>query len=127
MMRIRIADSTRINRLLYALFMPLAYRIIDLEDAGRPVAAWLRTLRWLGEFAIFQPLRDKVGLVHARNCLTAGAALSPDVLRFYRAIGVELRQIYASTETLATIAPARRYHPGFRRHHPAGRGNQNCR
>ena len=104
-MRIRIDDSTRINRLLYALFMPLAYRIIDLEDAGRPVAPWMRALRWLGEFAIFQPLRDKVGLVHARNCLTAGAALSPDVLRFYRAIGVELRQIYASTETMATMHP----------------------
>ena len=105
MMRIRISDSTPINRLLYAIFMPIAYRIIDREDAGRPVAAWLRGLRWLGEYAIFQPLRDKIGLIQARNCLTAGAALSPEVLRFYRAIGVELRQLYASTESLATMHP----------------------
>lgn len=104
-MRLRISDSTRLNRLLYALFMPLAYRIIDRQDAGQPIAAWLRALRWLGEFAIFQPLRDKVGLIHARNCLTAGAALSPDVLRFYRAIGVELRQLYGSTESMATMHP----------------------
>ena len=62
-------------------------------------------MRWLGEYALFQPLRDKIGLIHTRNCLTAGAALSPDVLRFYRAIGVELRQIYASTESLATMHP----------------------
>lgn len=57
----------------------------------------------MGEFAIFQPLRDKLGLVRARNVLTAGAMLSPDVLRFFRAIGVELRQLYASTETYGTI------------------------
>ncbi len=105
MMRIRLQDSSLINRLLFAIFMPIANRHIDLEDAGANIMPGLRLLRWLGKIAIFQPLRDKVGLTRARNCLTAGAALSPDVLRFYRAIGIELRQLYASTETLATIHP----------------------
>ena len=101
--QVRINDSSWLNRRLYHAFMPLAYKVIDLEDAKKPIPAPLRFLRWLGEFAVFQPLRDKIGLTRARNLLTAGAALSPDVIRFFRALGVELRQLYASTESAGTM------------------------
>ena len=99
----RINDSSPLNRLMYRLFMPIAYRAIDLEDAHRTIPAPLRVLRWLGEFAIFEPLRDKLGLTRARNVLTAGAMLSSDIIRFFRAIGIELRQFYGSTETFGTL------------------------
>lgn len=103
MVRFRLNDSTWINKALFGLFLPVAYKIIDLEDARQPIPAHLRLLRRLGDSAVFEPLRDKIGLVRAKNVLTAGAMLSPDVIRFFRAIGVELRQLYASTETLGTI------------------------
>ena len=99
----RINDSSLINRLLFRLFMPIAYRAIDLEDKQRSVPPSLRLLRWLGEYAIFEPLRDKLGLTKARNVLTAGAMLSSDIIRFFRAIGIELRQFYGSTETFGTV------------------------
>lgn len=99
----RINDSSPLNRLMYRLFMPIAYRAIDLEDEHRAIPAPLRLLRWLGEYAIFEPLRDKLGLTRARNVLTAGAMLSSDIIRFFRAIGIELRQFYGSTETLGTV------------------------
>ncbi len=101
--QVRINDSSWLNRQMYKLFMPLAYQIIDLEDAKKPIPPHMRLLRWIGESAIFEPLRDKIGLTRARNVLTAGAALSPDVIRFFRAIGVELRQLYASTEAPGTM------------------------
>lgn len=101
--RFRLNDSTWINRKLFDWFMPIAYAIIDREDNNQSIPLHLRLLRAIGESAVFEPLRDKLGLVRARNVLTAGAMLSPDVLRFFRAIGVELRQLYASTETYATI------------------------
>lgn len=101
--QVRINDSSWINRWLYKAFMPVAYKIIDLEDAKKPIPGAVRFARWLGEFAVFEPLRDKIGLTRARNLLTAGAALSPDVIRFFRAIGVELRQLYASTESAGTM------------------------
>jgi long-chain acyl-CoA synthetase len=101
--RFRVNDSIWINRKLYEWFMPIAYQVIDLKDEGKPVPTYLQLLRWLGEFAVFEPLRDKLGLTNARNVLTAGAMLSPDVVRFFGALGVELRQLYASTETFATI------------------------
>ena len=99
----RINDSTWLNRMMYRLFMPIAYRAIDLEDEHLSIPPMLRLLRWLGEYAIFEPLRDKLGLVRARNVLTAGAMLSSDIIRFFRAIGIELRQYYGSTETFGTI------------------------
>ncbi|GAB4529253.1 MAG: long-chain fatty acid--CoA ligase [Anaerolineae bacterium] len=97
-MQMRVNDSTWINRALYALFMPVAYRIIDLEDARKPIPAYLRVLRSLGEAAIFTPLRDRIGMTRMRDAITSGAALSPDVLRFFRAVGVELKSLYGSTE-----------------------------
>jgi len=99
----RINDSSPLNRLMYRLFMPIAYRAIDLEDEHRAIPPPLRALRWLGEYAIFEPLRDKLGLTRARNVLTAGAMLSSDIIRFFRAIGIELRQFYGSTETFGTV------------------------
>ncbi len=99
----RINDSTLLNRLMYRIFMPIAYRAIDHEDRHSPVPPQLRLLRYLGEFAIFEPLRDKLGLTRARNVLTAGAMLSSDNIRFFRAIGIELRQFYGSTETFGTV------------------------
>ena len=99
----RINDSSALNRLMYRLFMPIAYRAIDREDAHQAIPPPLRLLRWLGEYAIFEPLRDKLGLTRARNVLTAGAMLSGDIIRFFRAIGIELRQFYGSTETFGTV------------------------
>ena len=99
----RINDSSWVNRALFRVFMPIAYRAIDLEDEQRAIPPTLRFTRWLGEYAIFEPLRDKLGLTRARNVLTAGAMLSSDIIRFFRAIGIELRQFYGSTETFGTV------------------------
>lgn len=101
--RFRINDSSWLNRRLYNTFMPIAYQIIGLEDENKPIPPHLSILRAVGEVAVFQPLRDKLGLTKARNVLTAGAMLSPDVMRFFRALGVQLRQLYATTETMGTI------------------------
>ncbi|MCB9454024.1 MAG: AMP-binding protein [Anaerolineaceae bacterium] len=95
---VRLNDSSWVNRLMFALFMPVANKVIDLEDAKAPIGLHWRFLRWLGEYAIFQPLRDKLGMVRMRTAFTSGAALSPDFLRFFRAIGVELKNLYGSTE-----------------------------
>ncbi|GIL13007.1 MAG: long-chain-fatty-acid--CoA ligase [Chloroflexota bacterium] len=97
-MQVRINDSSWINRLMYRLFLPVAYRIIDLEDERRPIPPHLRLLRAVGEFAVLGPLRDKIGMTRARDAITSGAALSPDILRFFRAVGVELKSLYGSTE-----------------------------
>jgi long-chain acyl-CoA synthetase len=96
--QIRMTDSSAVNRFLYRLFMPVGYRVADLRFEGRRVNLFWRLLYGLGEVAIFQPLRDKLGLSRLRSAYTSGAALSPDAVRFFRAIGVNLKNLYGSTE-----------------------------
>jgi long-chain acyl-CoA synthetase len=98
MMRLRVNDSTWLNKALFALFLPIAYKIIDLEDEGKRVGLHWRALSFLGDLAVFGPLRDKVGMSRMRNAFTSGAALSPAVLRFFRAVGIQLKNLYGSTE-----------------------------
>lgn len=97
-MQMRVNDSSWPNRLVYRLFLPVAYQIIDLEDERKPIPWHLKLARVVGEFAVFQPLRDKIGMTRLRHAFTSGSMLSPDVLRLFRAVGVQLKSLYGSTE-----------------------------
>lgn len=94
----RMADSTRLNRLMYRIFLPIGYKIANLADERKTPNAWQRFQYWLGNVILFAPLRDKLGLRRIRTAYTGGASLSPDVLRFFRALDIELLQLYGSTE-----------------------------
>ena len=98
MVQVRLNDSTWINRMLYKLFMPVGYKVVDYKDSGQQPPLLWQLLYLLGDVAIFHPLRDKLGMVNMREAYTSGAALSPDALRWFRAIGVTLKNLYGSTE-----------------------------
>lgn len=99
MVQVKIAETTWINRLLYRLFMPVGYRVASLRyEERRPINPLWQILYGLGEIALFRPLRDKLGLVRIKSAYSSGAALNPDVIRFFRAIGVNIKQLYGSTE-----------------------------
>ena len=67
--------------------------------AGRP-----RLGLALGEFLVYGPVRDQLGLRNARWCYTGGAPLGPDTYRFFRSFGINLKQVYGATEATALIA-----------------------
>lgn len=97
--QVKLADTSWINRNLYQLFMPVGYKVAHLRyEIRKPVGILWQLLNWIGEFAIFQPLRDKFGLTKVKSAYSSGAALNPDVIRFFRAIGVNIKQLYGSTE-----------------------------
>jgi long-chain acyl-CoA synthetase len=107
--QVNITDSTWINRTLYNLFLPIGYKFADKVFAKAPIPFWLKSAYWLGDLLVFRPLRDKLGLVNIRTAITAGAALSPDMFRFFHAIGINLIQVFSSTETTAA---GTQHHPG---------------
>lgn len=94
----RMDDSFWINRWLYKRFLPIGYKLAEIEERGKRPGPLMQLLRFIGELSLFGPLRDKLGLSRIRYAYTSGAALSPDVLRFFRAINVDLHQLYGSTE-----------------------------
>ena len=99
--QVRITDSSWINRFLYNLFLPIGYKVGDLQYEKKSIGIGLNLLNALGDFLVFRPLRDQLGLTRVRTAITAGASLSPDMLRFFRAMGIKLKQVYSSTETAA--------------------------
>ena len=96
--QVRMAESSWINRKLYELFFPVGHRLADKKLAGEAVSPGLRLAYRLGDWCIFRPLRDQLGFTNLRAAYTAGGALSPDAMRFFHALGINLKQIYGLTE-----------------------------
>ena len=103
--QVRMQDATWINRQLYTLCMPVGRRAADKLLQGEPLPLGLKMQHWFANRLFFAPLRDQLGLSQVRTALTGGAALSPDVMRFFHGMGVNLKQVYGSTEvaTAGTI------------------------
>ena len=100
---IRMEDAAAPKRWLYAKFMALAQRVGADVLGGTPVGALDRTLYALGDVLVYGPLRNVLGMSRIRVAYTAGAAIGPDLFRFYRSIGVNLKQFYGQTETCAYV------------------------
>jgi long-chain acyl-CoA synthetase len=96
--QVRMNDATWINRKLYQLFLPVGYKMADAKFAKEKAGLGLRLAYALGNWLVFAPLRGQLGLSQVRSAYTAGAALSPDAMRFFHALGINLKQIYGSTE-----------------------------
>jgi len=100
---IRMEDAAAPKRWLYAKFMALARRVgADILN-GAQVSLGDRLLYKLGDLAVYGPLRNVLGMSRIRVAYTAGAAIGPDLFRFYRSIGVNLKQFYGQTETCAYV------------------------
>ncbi len=100
---IRMEDAGRIKRWLFDRAMALARRIGPARMDGRPVGA-IDGLRYaLGNLLIYAPLRNTLGFSRVRVAYTAGEAIGPDLFTFYRSIGINLKQLYGSTETAVFV------------------------
>src|SRR5262249_20630985 len=95
---VRAGDASRIKRCLFNTFRAVAERAENLRSTGQSVPAGLRLGLALGQLLIYGPLRDQLGLGRARWVYTGGAPLGADTFRFFRAVGVNLKQVYGATE-----------------------------
>ena len=100
---IRMEDASPLKRRMFHYFMDVARRCgADILD-GKPAGAADRARYALGKVLVYGPLKNVLGLSRVRVAYTAGAAIGPDLFRFYRSIGVNLKQLYGSTETCAYV------------------------
>ncbi|HZX27744.1 MAG TPA: AMP-binding protein, partial [Telluria sp.] len=100
---IRMEDAGALKRGMFHYFMEVARRCgSDILD-GKPVPPRDRALYALGRVLVYGPLKNVLGMSRIRVAYTAGAAIGPDLFRFYRSIGVNLKQLYGSTETCAYV------------------------
>ncbi|MBI4636011.1 MAG: AMP-binding protein [Candidatus Rokubacteria bacterium] len=102
--QVRAADSPWLKRKVFEYFRGAAERAEILRADGTPVPLGLRMLCALGEFFVYGPVRDQLGLGRTRWALTGGAPLGPETYRFFRAFGVNLKQVYGATETTGLVS-----------------------
>ncbi len=100
---IRMEDAGAIKRGMFHFFMNVAKRVGPDLMNSQSVGAGDRLLYALGQWMVYGPLRNNLGLSRVRVAYTAGEAIGPDLFTFYRSIGVNLKQLYGSTETAVFV------------------------
>ncbi len=100
---IRMEDAGSIKRNMFHYFMNVAKRVGPALMDGLDVSGADRALYALGNVFVYGPLRNTLGLSRVRVAYTAGEAIGPDLFTFYRSIGINLKQLYGSTETAVFV------------------------
>lgn len=100
---IRMEDASAIKRQMFHYFMGLAKRVGPERMDGKPIGLGNSVLYALGNLLVYGPLRNNLGMSRVRVAYTAGEAIGPDLFSFYRSIGINLKQLYGSTETAVFV------------------------
>ena len=100
---IRMEDASAPKRSMFNYFMDLARKVGPRRMDGEPIGAWNSLLYGLGNLMVYGPLRNNLGMSRVRVAYTAGEAIGPDLFSFYRSIGINLKQLYGSTETAVFV------------------------
>ena len=95
---VRMEDAGRLKRALFHYFLDVAKRYGEDILNGQSVPLKGRLLYKLGDLMVYGPLRNRFGLTSIKVGYTAGEAIGPELFRFYRSIGVNLKQLYGQTE-----------------------------
>jgi long-chain acyl-CoA synthetase len=96
--QVKMLDANPMKRFTYNLFMPVGHKMADMRFEGKTPNLLWRVLHGIAYLMLFRPLKDRLGLSKVRFAVTGSSVLSLDTFRLIHAIGVELRQCYASTE-----------------------------
>jgi len=100
---IRMEDASAIKRKLFHHYMDVARKVGPALMDGKPVSFGDKLSYALGNLFVYGPLRNTLGLSRVRVAYTAGEAIGPDLFTFYRSIGINLKQLYGSTETAVFV------------------------
>jgi long-chain acyl-CoA synthetase len=95
---VKMEDSSRLKRAAYDWAMAAGYEMADARFHKEEPGWLLKARYFLADLLVFQMLKDSLGLRRLKRAYTGGAALGPDVFRFFHALGVNLKQIYGQTE-----------------------------
>ncbi len=100
---VRVEDCAWPKRRLVDFFLRLAQAIEQARLNRAPVPVWRRLLAPLGHLLVGAPLRDNLGMRRLRRAYTAGEAIGPEIFVFFRALGINVKQIYGMTEASVFI------------------------
>ena len=100
---VRMEDASAFKRKMFHFFIDVARRWGEKILNKERVPIYARLLYALGELLVYGPLKNRFGLSKIRVAYTAGEAIGPDIFRFFRALGINLKQLYGATEASVYI------------------------
>lgn len=100
---VQMEDASRMKRGMFNYFIKHARKWGEkiLNKGKVPLVA--RLVYWLGDILVYAPLKNRYGLSRIRVGYTAGEAIGPEIFSFYRSLGINLKQLYGSTEASVYI------------------------
>jgi long-chain acyl-CoA synthetase len=113
-MLIRVREASRLQQLAYQLAIGVGYKVSGLREEGRPVPAHLAAAFWLARVLVLDNIRRAIGAHRARLLITGAAPTSPDLIRWYMALGLEMVEVWGQTESggISTTNPLGAVKPG---------------
>ena len=100
---VRMEDAGALKRRMFLFFIAVARRWGEKILNREKVPLYARALYWLGDLLVYGPLKNRFGLSRIRVAYTAGEAIGPEIFRFFRALGINLKQPYGATEAAVYI------------------------
>lgn len=98
LIRVNMEDAGKIKKKMFDFFMAHARKVGEPILNGESVSFGDRLLYWLGELFVYGPLKNRMGFSRLKLGYTAGEAIGPEIFRFYRSLGLNLKQLYGQTE-----------------------------
>lgn len=101
----RIMDSSALRRAIYRICLSIGMRVARQEAEMNHIPILWHILYFFAHHMVFRQLRDRLGLSRVRVAYSGGAALSPEIIRYFQALGVEIKMMYGSTEVGTVSMP----------------------
>ncbi len=111
---IRLKEAGRLQQWAYGVAIGAGYKVAALKEARKPVPVGLAFAFWLARVLVLNNVRKAIGVHRARACITGAAPISPDLVRWYMALGVDMYEVWGQTESCGAITanPQGRVKPG---------------
>ena len=100
---VTMEDASRPKRAMFNHFIKVAQRHGEAVLNGESLSLLSRLHYALGDFLVYGPIKNRLGMSKVRVAYTAGEAIGPDIFRFYRSLGINLKQLYGQTEASVYI------------------------
>jgi long-chain acyl-CoA synthetase len=111
---LRMREATPLGKLAYRAAMAVGMRSAERRIAGRAPGLGLRLLCRVADYVVLDNVKRALGLHRARAAATGAAPIAPELIKWYMALGIDMREVYGQTENcgLATAMPATRIRLG---------------
>ena len=100
---LRLRDSGPLSQLAYKAALGVGNRVVERKLEGKEPSALLKAAFWLADILVLRNMKRMVGLHRTRWIVTSAAPISPDLIKWYHSVGLDLREVYGQTESVGVV------------------------